>query len=134
MLRRIRGPPSLTFQKDEDDLSISTHMAERPGCEEVLAQFNHLMEELLGEGLRRSTFERWEMDILLDIESCHLSRSNWERVLRRYQRAVQRGMRKGALAPLKLSEYLGLSKERRFKRKPAAAERSNGLDLKTGTH
>jgi hypothetical protein len=87
-----------------------------------------------GEGLRRSTFERWEMDILLDIESCHLSRSNWERVLRRYQRAVQRGLRKGALAPLKLSEYLGLSKERRFKRKPAAAERSNGLDLKTGTH
>ncbi len=134
MPRRIRWLPPLTFQQDEDDLSISIHMAERPGCEEMLAQFNRLMEELLGEGLCRSAFERWEMDILLDIESCHLSRSNWERVLRRYQRAVRRRMKKGAHAPLKLSEYLGLSKARRFTRKPAAAERPDGLDLKTGTH
>ncbi|MCE5310830.1 MAG: hypothetical protein LLG20_24580 [Acidobacteriales bacterium] len=109
-------------------------MAEQPGCEEMLVQFNHLMEELLGEGLHRSVFERWEMDLLLDIESCRLSRSNWDRVLRRYKRAVERGMRKGARTPLKLSEYLGMSKARRLKRKPAATERPEDLDFKTGTH
>jgi hypothetical protein len=46
------------------------------------------------------------VELLLDIESCSLRDASRRETLRRYQRAVQRHMEKGARLPLKLSEYL----------------------------
>jgi hypothetical protein len=46
------------------------------------------------------------VELLLDIEACNLRESAKREVLKRYQKAVQRHMEKGARLPLKLSEYL----------------------------
>ena len=77
-----------------------------PDSDAVLAQFNHLMQELLRGDMHRNTFRPWEIQLLLDIESCDLRESAKREVLKRYQRAVQRQMEKGARLPMKLSEYL----------------------------
>jgi hypothetical protein len=44
--------------------------------------------------------------LLLDIEKCQIRDSARENTLRRYQRAVQRQLERGASTPMKLSEYL----------------------------
>jgi hypothetical protein len=77
-----------------------------PESDAVLAQFNRLMQELLRGNMVRNTFRPWEIELLLDIEGCNLRDSSRREMLRRYQRAVQRQMEKGAKAPLKMSEYL----------------------------
>jgi hypothetical protein len=77
-----------------------------PDSDAVLAQFNRLIQELLRGNMRRNTFRPWEVELLLDIEACNLRESAKREVLKRYQKAVQRQMEKGARLPLKLSEYL----------------------------
>jgi hypothetical protein len=77
-----------------------------PDSDAVLAQFNRLIQELLRGNMHRNTFRPWEVELLLDIEACNLRDSSRRETLRRYQRAVQRHMEKGARLPLKLSEYL----------------------------
>jgi hypothetical protein len=79
----------------------------------VLARFNKLVQELLRGAITRNTFRPWEVDILLDIEGCNLREGGRREILRRYQKAVQRSMEKGAPSPLKLSEYLDMQKARR---------------------
>jgi hypothetical protein len=84
-----------------------------PDSDTVLAQFNRLVGELLRGNVNRNTFRPWEIDVLLDIEVCNLRDSNKRETLRRYQKANQRHMEKGARLPLKLSEYLEAQKVRR---------------------
>ena len=93
-----------------------------PDSDAVLAQFNRLIQELLRGNMHRNTFRPWEVEILLDIESCNLRDSSRRETLRRYQRAVQRHMEKGARLPLKLSEYLDAVKAKKTapKADPAA--------------
>jgi len=81
--------------------------------EVLLNQFNKLIAELLKGSIGRNTFRPWEIEILLDIETCSLRDGNKKETLRRYQRSVQRQMEKGASAPMKLSEYLGGLKAKR---------------------
>ena len=81
--------------------------------EVILARFNKLIQEILRGSISRNTFRPWEVEILLDIESCNLREVPKREVLRRYQKAVQRAMEKGAATPLKLSEYLEVVKARR---------------------
>lgn len=83
-----------------------------PDSEAILHRFNKLMLELLRGDTDRNTFQPWEVAILLDIEACHLRRDLTREMLRRYQKAVQRSMERGAPAPLKLSQYLDLQKPR----------------------
>ena len=96
-----------------------------PDSETVLAQFNRLIQELLRGNMHRNTFRQWEIDILLAIEACGLRDASRRETLRRYQRAVQRHMDKGAALPLKLSEYLDAVKAKREAR--AAAARAKEL-------
>jgi len=84
-----------------------------PDSDAVLAQFNRLVQELLRGNMHRNTFRPWEIELLLDIESCNLRESSKRETLRRYQKAVQRHMEKGARLPLKLSEYLEQVKTKR---------------------
>ena len=84
-----------------------------PDSEAILAQFNRLIQELLRGDMHRNTFRPWEVELLLDIESCNLRDTSRREMLRRYQRAVQRHMEKGARLPLKLSEYLDSVKAKR---------------------
>jgi hypothetical protein len=84
-----------------------------PDSDAVLAQFNRLIQELLRGNMHRNTFRPWEIGLLLDIESCNLRESAKRETLKRYQKAVQRHMEKGARLPLKLSEYLDNVKAKR---------------------
>jgi hypothetical protein len=93
-----------------------------PDSDTVLAQFNRLIQDLLRGNMHRNTFRPWEVELLLDIESCGLRDAARRETLRRYQRAVQRHMEKGARLPLKLSEYLESVKAKRAARNPAPAE------------
>ncbi len=89
--------------------------------EAVLYRFNKLLQEMLRGQIKRNTFQPWEIELLLDIESCNLRGSNRRETLRRYQRAVQRQMENGAPAPITLTEYLTNCRERRKKRAEARA-------------
>lgn len=75
-------------------------------AEAILTRFNKLIQDLLRGNMTRNTFQPWEVEILLDIDSCDLKDSSRRETLRRYQRAVQRSMEKGASQPLRLSQYL----------------------------
>jgi hypothetical protein len=95
-----------------------------PDSETVLAQFNRLIQELLRGNMHRNTFRPWEIELLLDIESCNLREASKRETLRRYQKAVQRQMDKGARLPLKLSEYLEAVKTKRATQAAAVASDS----------
>jgi hypothetical protein len=82
-------------------------------AEVLLARFNRLMQELLRGHLSRNCFRPWEVDLLLDIETCDLRESNKRDTLKRYQRFVQRQMERGAPRPARLSEYLSGLRARR---------------------
>src|SRR5579871_1928844 len=84
-----------------------------PDSDAVLAQFNRLIQELLRGNMHRNTFRPWEIELLLDIETCNLREASKRETLKRYQKAVQRHMDKGARLPLKLSEYLDSLKSKR---------------------
>lgn len=84
-----------------------------PDSDAVLAQFNRLIQELLRGSLNRNTFRPWEIELLLDIESCNFGDTNKRETLKRYQKAVQRNMEKGARLPIKLSEYLEMLRTKR---------------------
>jgi hypothetical protein len=71
-----------------------------------LNRFNRLMQELIRGQMSRNTFQPWEIEILLDIDSCQVREPVKRETLRRYQKAVQRAMEKGRSTPLQLSEYL----------------------------
>src|SRR5262245_34959306 len=97
-------------------------LVETQNSEVVLTRFNRLIQELLRGTMNRNTFQPWEIEILLDIEACNLREGVRRETLRRYQKAVQRTMEKGAPAPFRLSEYLGGRKP--VAAKPAVAQRS----------
>jgi len=69
-------------------------------------QFNRLIRELLRGQINRNSFRPWEVELLLDIDDCGLRESARDSALRRYQKAVQHQLERGATAPMKLSEFL----------------------------
>ena len=85
-------------------------LVETLDSEARLNRFNRLMQELIRGNMNRNTFQPWEIEILLDIQACQLREPVKRETLRRYQKAVQRAMEKGAPTPLRLSEYLSNKK------------------------
>lgn len=81
-------------------------LVETLDAEARLNRFNRLMQELIRGNINRNTFHPWEIELLLDIEACQLREPVKRETLRRYQKAVQRAMDKGAPTPFRLSEYL----------------------------
>jgi hypothetical protein len=73
--------------------------------EMMLNRFNQLMEDLLRGKARRNCFAPWEVELLLDIESCEVPAPRKRILLKRYQEAASRRIDSGE-PPLKLSEYL----------------------------
>lgn len=97
----------------------------------MLAQFSLLMGELLCGRLRRSKFQPWEVEILLDVEACDLSDPDKREALSDYQNAVQAELERGARLPQRFSEYLERREPRRTQRKPA--KRASHPPAKPGT-
>ncbi len=94
-------------------------VVETPNSEVLLTRFNKLLQELVRGSMNRNTFQPWEIEILLDIEACNLREGVKRETLRRYQKAVQRAMEKGAPTPIRLSEYLNGKKSVPAKRESA---------------
>ena len=78
-----------------------------PDLELRANRFNRLVKELLQGEVRRTTFERWEVEFLLDFEGCGLTRSRREEALRRYQKAVHRQLERGEFPPVGFAEFVG---------------------------
>ena len=94
-------------------------LAETQNSEVMLTRFNKLLQELVRGTMSRNTFQPWEIEILLDIEACNLRDGVKKETLRRYQKAVQRAMEKGAPTPFPLSQYLHGKKSASVKSEPA---------------
>lgn len=86
-----------------------------------IAQFNCLIQEVIGGRPRRHVFLPWELDILLDIESSTVRHSSREDLLRRYQRAAYQHAAAGEPELLKFSEFLNQVRRKRHIPKAAAA-------------
>src|ERR1700677_4896653 len=81
-------------------------LVETLNSEARLNRFNRQMQEVIRGNMSRNTFQPWEIEILLDIDACQIREPVKRETLRRYQKAVQRSMERGAATPLRLSEYL----------------------------
>jgi hypothetical protein len=99
-----------TTRDEMFDLAVSGSSSDMaPVSLEKLAKFQRLIDEIIsGDLRRRSRFDAWEVDLLLDIASSNLTGGPAARrqVLRQYQKAAYRRMEEESDAPLKLSEYL----------------------------
>ena len=74
----------------------------------MLHRFNRLMGEIMRGAITRNAFQPWEIDLLLDIESCPLERRRRLEILRQYQRAVERQLDAGPGPPMRLSAFLAM--------------------------
>ena len=77
------------------------------------SRFTRLTTELMRGEVARTTFQPWEIDILLDASSCALEPKHRADILQRYRRAVNRQLDDGPGPPMKLSDYLQVSNTRR---------------------
>ena len=81
---------------------------EDPADLELMAnRFKRLVKELLDGEVRRTSFQRWEVDLLLDLQACRLTRSRRDEALNRYRRVVERQIERGELPPIRFSEFVG---------------------------
>jgi hypothetical protein len=76
-------------------------------------RFQQLILEVIRGEMRRTIFQPWEVELLVDIESCALDPKRRVGTFRQYLRAVERQLEKGPGPPMKLSEFLQLRKNRR---------------------
>jgi hypothetical protein len=79
---------------------------ESNNSEAVCIRFNRLIQSLMCGKLNRNSFDRWEVDLMLDLEHCVMRPSAKRRTLLRYQKAVTRQLESGAALPFRLSEYM----------------------------
>jgi hypothetical protein len=82
----------------------------------MLNRFKRLMREIMRGVVARNSFQPWELEILMDMENCHLDRRRRLDILRQYQRAVERQMIAGPGPPMTLSQFL-LKRELRSREK-----------------
>src|ERR1039458_397351 len=87
----------------------------------MLNRFNRLIGELMRGAIARNVFQPWEIDLLIDIESCPLDRRRRLDILRQYQKAVERQLEAGPGPPMKLSAFLAM-------RAAAKEHRPNGTN------
>jgi len=81
---------------------------EDPADLELMAnRFDRLVKELLHGDVRRTCFQPWEVEFLLDLQECRLTPSRREEALRRYQKAVRRQLERGELPPVRFADYIG---------------------------
>lgn len=77
----------------------------------MLSRFQRLLADVIRGSMRRNSFQPWELEILMDMETVDLGRRRLE-ILRQYGRAVEKQMQTGPGPPMKLSEYMLLRAER----------------------
>lgn len=81
----------------------------------MFSQFHRLVTELIRGGTKRNSFQPWEVEILVDIETCDIDPKRRIGTLRQYVREVRRQLDTGPGPPMKFSEFL----QRRRTRRPS---------------
>jgi hypothetical protein len=81
-------------------------MAEQRAEWSEMTSINRLVHEIIGGSMRRHTFSQWELELLLDLQTCRVRKSARSELLRRYVRAVQQHFLDGAVSPLRLATFL----------------------------
>jgi hypothetical protein len=81
--------------------------------ERQLNRFKRLIGELTRGEMNRNTFEAWEIELLLDFDTCQVPSRRRTEILRQYQSAVERQLETGPGPPMKLSHFLILREQRR---------------------
>jgi len=81
-------------------------MDEFPDLELTLNRFNRLVKEILAGQVRRTCFQPWEIELLIDLQECALTRSRRAEALQRYQRAVQKQLERRQFPPIRFSAFL----------------------------
>jgi len=104
-------------------------MEEPPDLELMANRFNRLVKELLEGRVRRTSFQSWEVHLLLDLQDCRLTRSRRDEALRRYRRAVERQLERGELPPVKFSDFVGRRARKLEMVPPASVAAQNPASL-----
>ena len=78
------------------------------------SRFIRMITELTRGAITRTTFQDWEVDLLLDVGGCTLEPRERSETLRQYQKAVERQLDYGDGPPMKLSDFL----QQRITRRP----------------
>ncbi len=95
---------------------------------QMLVRFKRLMHDLENGSPARNSFRPWEVELLLDLQECHLGGPLRRRVLRRYKRAALKSI-EGGSPPLKLSDYLARLRKRRCARELRCGAAPPGADM-----
>jgi len=77
-----------------------------------LTSFSQFVQEVIGGAVRRHTFTEWELELLLDLQTCPVRKSARADLLRRYLKAVHRDFAEGAASPLRFSSFVERRKQR----------------------
>jgi hypothetical protein len=78
----------------------------------MLSRFQRLIVEIIRGSITRNVFQPWEVEILVDIETCNLDPKLRIGILRQYLRTAMRRLEIGTGPPMKLSEFLQLRRTR----------------------
>lgn len=70
------------------------------------ASFNQLVQELISGTIQRHVFTQWELDLLLDLQTCSIRKCARPDVLRRYLKAVQQHFAEDTSSLLRLSAFV----------------------------
>ncbi|MCX6594142.1 MAG: hypothetical protein NTZ56_21725 [Acidobacteria bacterium] len=84
--------------------------------EVILPRFNRLLQDVIKGSFQRTSFEPWEVELLLDIQACVSEIETRRDLLKRYQKAVQRQLGRRGQRPMLLSEYVESLRSRQLAR------------------
>ncbi len=96
-------------------------MGESKTEQSEMTALHQLVQDILGGSVRRNTFTQWELELLLDLQTCGIRKGSRSETLRRYTRAVQQHYAQGATGPLRLSAFLDRENQRSRANAPANA-------------
>jgi hypothetical protein len=79
----------------------------------MFSRFQRLITEVIRGSTTRNVFQTWEIEILLDIDTCEIHPNRRIAALRQYLTAVAHQLETEQGPPMKLSEFLQRRKTRR---------------------
>jgi hypothetical protein len=77
-----------------------------------LTSFSQLVQELINGAVRRHTFSPWELELLLDLQTCRARKSARAELLRRYLKAVQQQFALDGSSFLRLADFIEREQQR----------------------
>ncbi|MFL6350603.1 MAG: hypothetical protein ACJ74Z_01955 [Bryobacteraceae bacterium] len=118
MMRRSIRTISQTFSFSNALLGLTGKSTERSD----FVSFNQLVQELISGTVQRHVFTQWELELLLDLQTCPVRKCARADMLRRYLKAVQQRFTGDASSLLRLSAFV--EQESRHRTSPQSVTRA----------